>query len=214
MSPRPWSGYRQHHQRRRRRHPRARGSRVQPDPDPRRQGARQAGPAGAAGELLLELDDRTIRLAIEASRNSWRSRKTASRADPGNGPEAQADLSAPSNCWNSTCKRARQARALPEAAQGGLVSGEDLLTAELNVKRNEIQLRQQRELIDDSARATASSIAGARLQKASCKSRSQQQQQLLAQTQVRAPFAGMLTWLLEEEGASVATGQLVARSPN
>jgi HlyD family secretion protein len=28
---------------------------------------------------------------------------------------------------------------------------------------------------------------------------------------VRAPFGGMLTWLLEEEGASVAAGQLVAR---
>ena len=33
--------------------------------------------------------------------------------------------------------------------KSGAVSGEDMLTAELNVKRTEIQLRQQRELIED-----------------------------------------------------------------
>lgn len=38
-----------------------------------------------------------------------------------------------------------------------------------------------------------------------------QQEVLLAQTRVRAPFAGMLTFVVEEEGASVAAGQLVAR---
>jgi hypothetical protein len=52
------------------------------------------------------------------------------------------------------------------------VSGEDLLTAELNVKRNEIQLRQQRELIEDTRRATASSVAAANCSRKSCKSRS------------------------------------------
>ena len=49
--------------------------------------------------------------------------------------------------------------------RAGGVSGEDMLTAELNVKRLDIQLRQQRELIDDTRRATSSSIEGARLQK-------------------------------------------------
>ena len=33
--------------------------------------------------------------------------------------------------------------------KSGAVSGEDLMTAELNVQRNEIQLRQQHEQIDD-----------------------------------------------------------------
>jgi HlyD family secretion protein len=93
----------------------------------------------------------------------------------------------------------------------GLVSGEDLLTAELNVKRNEIQLRQQRELIEDTRRATASSIAAARLQQAILQKQIARQEGLLAQTRVSAPFSGMLTSLAEEEGASVAAGQLVAR---
>ena len=39
----------------------------------------------------------------------------------------------------------------------------------------------------------------------------QEQQLLLAQTAVRAPFAGMLSSLLADEGASVAIGQMLAR---
>ncbi|MDL2356192.1 MAG: HlyD family efflux transporter periplasmic adaptor subunit, partial [Pseudomonadota bacterium] len=95
--------------------------------------------------------------------------------------------------------------------KSGAVSGEDMLTAELNVKRTEIQLRQQRELIEDVRRATASSIDGARLQQAILRKQLGQQQLLLAQASVRAPFAGMLTALTSEEGASVATGQLLAK---
>ena len=88
---------------------------------------------------------------------------------------------------------------------------DDLLTAELNVQRLEIQLRQQRELIEDNRRSTSSSVEAARLQKTILQKQLAQQQQLLAQAQVRAPFAGVLTWLLADEGASVNAGQLVAK---
>jgi HlyD family secretion protein len=37
------------------------------------------------------------------------------------------------------------------------------------------------------------------------------QQSLLAQTQVKAPFDGLLTWAMTDEGASVSTGQLIAK---
>jgi len=93
----------------------------------------------------------------------------------------------------------------------GLVSGENLLTAQLNVKRTEIQLRQQRALLAATHRTTATNIAAADLQKAILQKQIAQQEQLLDRTRVRAPFGGMLTWLLEEEGASVSAGQLVAR---
>jgi len=39
----------------------------------------------------------------------------------------------------------------------------------------------------------------------------EQQQSVQQQTQVRAPFDGMLTWLLADEGTAVMTGQLVAK---
>jgi HlyD family secretion protein len=91
------------------------------------------------------------------------------------------------------------------------VSGQDLLTSELNVQRNEVQLRQQRELVEDTRRSTASAIAAANLQKAILQKQIARQEGLLQQTRVAAPFSGMLTSLVEEEGASVAAGQLVAR---
>jgi HlyD family secretion protein len=95
--------------------------------------------------------------------------------------------------------------------QHGGVSAEDLLTSELNVKRNEIQLRQQQEQVEDVRRATASNIEGAQLQQSILRKQLAQQEELLARTQVRAPFDGMLTWLLQDEGAALSTGQLVAR---
>jgi HlyD family secretion protein len=164
------------------------------------------------GELLLELDDREIRLALEALKEQL----------------AQQDnrIATLSLEMDQKLKQTRSgielleidlqaARVRHERNQklrsSGLVSGEDLLTAELNVRRNEIQLRQQRELIEDTRRATAGAIAAANLQKAILHKQIAQQEQLLAQTRVSAPFSGMLTSLVEEEGASVAAGQLVAR---
>jgi HlyD family secretion protein len=164
------------------------------------------------GELLLELDDRAIRLALEALKEQLaqqenrvvvlrlemeqKLKQTASAIEL-----LEIDLQA---------TRARRERN-QKLRSSGLVSGEDLLSSELNVQRNEIQLRQQRELIEDTRRATASAVAAARLQKDILQKQIAQQESLLLQTRVTAPFPGMLTSLVEEEGASVAAGQLVAR---
>jgi HlyD family secretion protein len=86
-----------------------------------------------------------------------------------------------------------------------------MLTAELNVKRTEIQLRQQKRA--DRGRQPRHQQQHRRRPPAKgiLQKQMEQQQSMLAQASVRAPFAGMLTALLAEEGASVATGQLVAR---
>jgi len=170
------------------------------------------GQAVKAGELLLTLDDAAVRLALDAVKEQL----------------AQQDNRIVSLTLEMEQKRKQLVSSIElleldlESAQAkyqrfntlrksGAVSGEDMLTAELNVKRAQIQLRQTRESIEDGKRATASSIDGARLQQAILRKQLEQQQQLLAQSSVRAPFAGMVTALMAEEGASVATGQLVAK---
>jgi HlyD family secretion protein len=164
------------------------------------------------GDLLLELDDRAIRLALEALKEQLgqQDNRVATL-----GLEMDQKLKETRSSIELLEIDLQAARVRHERNQklraSGIVSGEDLLTAELNVKRTEIQLRQQRELIEDTRRATAGAIAAATLQQAILHKQIDQQEQLLAQTRVCAPFAGMLTWLLEEEGASVAAGQLVAR---
>lgn len=170
------------------------------------------GQAVAADELLLELDDRSIRLAIDALAEQLAQEENRivglgaemeqkRRQAVGAIELLELDLkSAQARLDRNTILR-----------KSGLVTGDDMLTAELNVQRVGIQLRQQRQLIDDTRRTTASAIEGARLQKNILQKQMAEQRQLLAQAKVRAPFAGMLTSLMSEEGTSVAAGQMVAR---
>ncbi|WP_342120410.1 efflux RND transporter periplasmic adaptor subunit [Pseudoduganella sp. OTU4001] len=166
----------------------------------------------SAGSLLLELDNEAVKLDIERLKEqlaqqdnriqTLRLEQEQKRKQLASSIELlQLDL-------QSTRAKLQRSQTL---RQHGGVSAEDLLTAELNVKRNEIQLRQQQEQIEDVRRATSSNIEGAQLQQSILRKQLAQQEDLLARTQVRAPFDGMLTWLLQDEGAAVATGQLVAR---
>jgi HlyD family secretion protein len=163
-------------------------------------------------ELLLELDNRTILLAIDAVKEQLAQQENRILALTLEMDQKRKQLLSTIELLELDLQATRvKLGRYQTLRKAGGVSAEDLLTAELNVKRNEIQLRQQHEQIEDSKRVTSSSIEGARLQKNILQRQLQEQQQLLAQTQVRAPFAGMLTWMLAEEGASVATGQLVAK---
>jgi HlyD family secretion protein len=164
------------------------------------------------GELLLELDDREIRLALEALKEqlAQQENKVATLKI-----EMEQKLKQTRSAIELLEIDLQASRALRERnrklRENGLVSGQDLLTSELNVQRNEVQLRQQRELIEDTRRSTASAIAAANLQKEILQKQIARQEGLLEQTRVKAPFSGMLTSLVEEAGASVAAGQLVAR---
>jgi HlyD family secretion protein len=165
-----------------------------------------------AGELLLELDHHTILLAIDAIKEQLAQQENRILALTLEMEQKRKQLVSAIELLELDLQAARvKLGRYQTLRKAGGVSAEDLLTAELNVKRAEIQLRQQHEQIGDSKLVTSSNIEGARLQKNILQKQLAQQQELLAQTQVRAPFAGMLTWLLADEGASVATGQLVAR---
>lgn len=164
------------------------------------------------GELLLELDDREIRLALEALKEQLAQQENRVVVLK---LEMDQKLKQTRSAIELLEIDLQASRALRERnrklRESGLVSGQDLLTSELNVQRNEVQLRQQHELIEDTRRATASAVAAANLQKEILQKQIARQDGLLQQTRVTAPFSGMLTSVVEEEGASVAAGQLVAR---
>ncbi|MTV39302.1 efflux RND transporter periplasmic adaptor subunit [Duganella radicis] len=165
-----------------------------------------------ANELLLELDNRTIQLAIDSLKEQLAQQENRILALTLEMEQKRKQLSSAIELLELDLQATRvKLGRYQTLRKAGGVSAEDLLTAELNVQRTEIQLRQHREQIEDGKRVTNSNIEGARLQKSILQKQLGEQQQLLAQTQVRAPFAGMLTWLLADEGASVGTGQLVAK---
>jgi HlyD family secretion protein len=165
-----------------------------------------------AGDLLLELDDRDIRLALEALKEQLAQQDNRIATLKQELEQKRTQITSSLELLEIDLQAARATLERNEKLRSsGLVSGDNLLTAQLNVKRTEIQLRQQRALLEATHRTTATNIAAADLQKAILQKQIAQQEQLLDRTRVRAPFGGMLTWLLEEEGASVAAGQLVAR---
>jgi HlyD family secretion protein len=166
----------------------------------------------AAGDLLLELDDHTIVLALDSLKEQLAQQENRIGGLTLELDQKRKQIVSNIELLELDLKSARVKRErYTTLRKAGGVSGEDMLAAELNVTRFEIQLRQQRELIEDSRRATTSNIEGARLQKNILQKQVAQQQDLLLRTRVRAPFAGVLTMLVEEEGASVAMGQQVAR---
>lgn len=166
----------------------------------------------AAGELLLELDDHTIRLALDSLREQLAQQENRIGGLTLELEQKRKQIVSNIELLELDLQSARvKKERYTTLRKAGGVSGEDMLTAELNVTRFEIQLRQQKELIEDTRRSTSSSIEGARLQKSILQKQIDQQQALLERTRVSAPFAGTLTMLLEEEGASVQMGQLVAR---
>jgi len=166
----------------------------------------------AAGELLLELDDHTIRLALDSLKEQLAQQENRIGGLALELEQKRKEIVSKIELLELDLKSARvKKERYTTLRKAGGVSGEDMLAAELNVTRFEIQLRQQRELIEDTRRSTRSSIEGARLQKSILQKQLEQQQTLLQRTRVSAPFAGILTMLLEEEGASVAMGQQMAR---
>lgn len=166
----------------------------------------------AAGDLLLELDAHTIALAVDSLKEQLAQQENRIGALALELDQKRKQLSSSIELLELDLRAARVKRErYATLRQAGGVSGEDMLTAELNVSRVEIQLRQQRELIDDARRSTSSSIEGARLQKSILQKQVALQHDLLDRAGVRAPFAGIVTMLVEEEGASIAMGQQVAR---
>ena len=166
----------------------------------------------AAGDLLLELDASSLRLAIDNLEEQIAQQDIRVRALTLDLAQKHRQLSSEIELLAldleaNKVKHERYQRLL----KLGAVSSSDVSAIELAVKRTEIELRQKRESVAGSQAATATDIDGARLQAQVLRKALAQQQQLLAQAQVRAPFAGMVTWLLADLGASVDAGQQVAK---
>lgn len=172
----------------------------------------KAGQTVKAGELLMVLDDQAVRVAIDNLREQI-SQQEIRVQTLSNELEAQLKRIASEiellelDLQSNKVKLARYQK----LGANGITSQVDLQAAELAVKRNEVQLRQHRESLVDTRKTTSSNIESARLQRSIFQKQMELQQSLLAQTQVKAPFDGLLTWAMTDEGSSVNTGQMIAK---
>ncbi|MFZ6731149.1 efflux RND transporter periplasmic adaptor subunit [Undibacterium sp. Ji42W] len=172
----------------------------------------KAGQIVHAGELLMVLDDHSIRLAIDnlreqVSQQDVKGQLLAMEMESNLKKIASEIELLELDLQSNKVKLARYQK----LGAIGITSAVDLQAAELAVKRNEVQLRQHKESLNDTRRTTQSNVEAARLQKSIYQKQMEAQQRLLEQTQVKAPFDGLLTWMLADEGASLNTGQLIAK---
>ena len=163
-------------------------------------------------QLLLELDDHDVQLAIEnlreqiAQQDSLMLSLTVGMQQELKKLRSDIEL-LQLDLASSTVRLSR----FQKLGALGITSQDDLQSAELVVKRAEVQLKQQQEAIVDTQKATEATLENARLQQSIYQKQLAQQQRVLDRTQVKAPFAGMLTWLPTDEGTAIQAGELVAK---
>lgn len=172
----------------------------------------KAGQEVAAGDLLLELDDQTIRLAIDGLDEQIAQQDLRVQSLTLEMQQKHKQLQSEIELLELDLESARlKLQRYQQLGKTGAFSAADLQAAELAVRRTEIELRQRRESVVDTRRATASNIEAAVLQQSILRKSRAQQENLQKQTQVRAPIAGMLAFVLSDPGATVQSGQMVAR---
>jgi HlyD family secretion protein len=172
----------------------------------------KAGQEVAAGDLLLELDDQTIRLAMAGLEEQIAQQKIRVQSLTLEMQQKQKQLASDIELLELDLESSKvKLDRYRQLGKTGAFSAADLSAAELAVKRIEIELRQHRESVVDTRRATETNIEGAMLQESILKKELEQQRHLQQQTQVKAPIAGMLTWVMTDAGASVQAGQMVAK---
>lgn len=172
----------------------------------------KAGQTVKAGELLMVLDDKAIRVSMDnlgeqVAQQSLRVQALEQEMEASLRRIASEVELLELDLQSNLVKLAR----FKKLGATGITSQVDVQASELAVKRNEVQLRQHKESMIDVRKTALSNIASARLQKSIFQKQMELQESLLAQTQVKAPFDGILTWTLGDEGASVSTGQLIAK---
>lgn len=172
----------------------------------------KAGQTVKAGDLLMVLDDKAHRVAIDnlreqVSQQSLRVQVLQQEMDANLRRIASEIELLELDLQSNQVKLNR----FKKLGATGITSQVDVQAAELAVKRNEVQLRQHKESLLDVRKTALSNIASAHLQKSIFQKQMELQESMLAQTQVKAPFDGIVTWTLGDEGASVSTGQLIAK---
>jgi HlyD family secretion protein len=172
----------------------------------------KAGQEVQAGQLLLQLDARALTLSLENlqeqidQQDNLSKRLSLELTQKLKGLASEIELlELDLASAKVMVERHQKMRAI------GATSASDFAAAQLAVRKLEVQLRQHREAIQDSQRVTQTTLAGANLQRVILQKQREQTQTLIDETQVKAPISGMLTWLMADAGASLASGQMLAK---
>jgi HlyD family secretion protein len=172
----------------------------------------RAGETVSAGQPILELDTTQIQSKLESVRDRLaqnESERTQAEV------EAEDNISALESNIEIQGLELEIARYRLEQKKrligDGLISEEEFKQAELEVRRSEIQLKRMQAEVIAAGRTHAADRQRLELDAALLRKEIAVVQQQLDRAITRSPVDGVLTWVADEVGSTVAVGAIVAR---
>ena len=98
-----------------------------------------------------------------------------------------------------------------ELADKGLASAQELLAARLNRDKKKVEARQLLEAREDEIAAADAELAGHDLETSILEKNRRELRAQMARASCESPRAGVLTWVVGEEGTSLARGEIFAK---
>ena len=95
--------------------------------------------------------------------------------------------------------------------EAGLVAEQEALAAQAAAKKGEIELRTTKEALERAKRSREAQLAGAEADATIARRDAEASLRQLELAMLRAERAGVLTWIVNEEGATVRRGDVLAR---
>lgn len=164
------------------------------------------------GDSLVQLDTQKISLEIDntlekiALKDSQINTKKLNMSKSLNDLSSQLELLAVDLESRSTKKLK-----LAQLETVGAFSSQDLLEAELNVKRTNIEMRQLRQAMQDIRSTTEAEVTTLALEKNILLKALSEQKRLAQAALVTASRSGVVSWLNQDEGSSVIAGQSLVK---
>jgi len=173
---------------------------------------RRTGERLEAGEPILELDTGEIQLRLDgladklAQNASDKVQQQVQHENKVAGLESQIEIQQLD--LEIARYKLEQARRLDG---DGLVSAEEIKQAEVTVRRAEIGLQRSKDEVLSARRGQEASMRRLELDAELLRKDRREIERQLELATTRSPVAGVLTWVAEDVGATVATGEIIAR---
>ena len=172
----------------------------------------QLGQKVKQGTPILQLETRSLDLLIENIKENIALKETQINARKLNVKKTTNEINSHYQLLEVELERhSVKAARLKLLSSTGAAAKHDLLEAQLNVKRANIEISQLRQSVQDILSATNAEIEGLLLEKSILSKSLSEQQRLLIRSTIVANRTGILSWLKNEEGASVTIGEPLAK---
>lgn len=173
---------------------------------------KQSGSQVAIGEPLLQLDSKKVELNLSNINDQILLKTMQIKSKKIALTQSINEISSRQKLMRVDLEsRTTRVTRLTELTEIGAVAKHDLLEAELNVKRSKIELEQSYQAQIDLNAATNADIAALQLEQTLLAKQRTEQQRVFDKATLRATRAGTLTWIKNEEGASVNLQEPIAK---